>query len=150
MLTPRYVLEPVRAALGGVIGLDPCTELDNPTGALRFVALPQDGMAIEWRAASVYVNPPYGTAREPWVRRAIEVGQAGTPLALLIPADTDTRLGQAVLRGADAITFVNGRLGFGMARKNGREWRSTHGSMIATWGCDVSALGELGPSFGML
>lgn len=34
-LTPVYVLEPVRAALGD-IDLDPCTELDNPTSAHRF------------------------------------------------------------------------------------------------------------------
>lgn len=31
MLTPPYVLEPIRELLGG-IGLDPCTEPDNPTG----------------------------------------------------------------------------------------------------------------------
>jgi hypothetical protein len=37
MLTPPYVLEPVRKLLGG-IGLDPCTEPDNPTGAFQFYA----------------------------------------------------------------------------------------------------------------
>ena len=38
MLTPAYVLEPIRGLLGG-IGLDPCTEPDNPTGAKKFYAL---------------------------------------------------------------------------------------------------------------
>lgn len=42
-LTPAYVLEPVRKALGGRIELDPCTTPDNPVGADRFFALPDDG-----------------------------------------------------------------------------------------------------------
>jgi hypothetical protein len=35
MLTPAYVLEPIRKLLSGSIGLDPCTEPDNPTRAER-------------------------------------------------------------------------------------------------------------------
>jgi hypothetical protein len=42
-LTPSYVLEPVRRLLGGVIGLDPCTEPNNPTRATVFYCPPQDG-----------------------------------------------------------------------------------------------------------
>ena len=38
MLTPDYVLEPIRQLLCG-IDLDPCTESDNPTRARRFYAL---------------------------------------------------------------------------------------------------------------
>lgn len=41
-LTPAYVLDPVRAALGGVIGLDPCTLPDNPVKAERFYCPPAD------------------------------------------------------------------------------------------------------------
>lgn len=58
-LTPGYVLEPVRQALGGVIGLDPCTEPDNPTGAVDFYCPPVDGAAQSWSAPAVFVNPPY-------------------------------------------------------------------------------------------
>ena len=36
MATPPYVLEPIRSLLGG-IGLDPCTDPDNPTGAIKQV-----------------------------------------------------------------------------------------------------------------
>jgi hypothetical protein len=63
MLTPDYVLEPVRALLGG-IGLDPCTEPDNPTRADRFYCLPADGAALPWDA------PIASSATRPMARRA--------------------------------------------------------------------------------
>jgi hypothetical protein len=63
MLTPAYVLEPIRNLLGG-IGLDPCTEPDNPTDAALFYHLPQDGCSLPWEAHSVFCNPPYGEARD--------------------------------------------------------------------------------------
>jgi hypothetical protein len=66
MLTPPYVLEPVRRLLGG-IELDPCTEPDNPTGADRFYCPPQDGCVLPWEARSVFCNPPYGEVRGRWV-----------------------------------------------------------------------------------
>src|SRR5436190_18074762 len=70
-LSPPYVLEPVLAALGDIIGLDPCTEPDNPTGAMSFFTVADDGLVQPWHARhwlpSVYVNPPYSKARERWV-----------------------------------------------------------------------------------
>lgn len=45
MLTPAYVLEPLRDLLGG-IELDPCTEPDNPTRAVQFYHLPMDGCEL--------------------------------------------------------------------------------------------------------
>ena len=147
MLTPAGVLEPVRAAMGG-IELDPCTEPDNPTRADRWYALPIDGLAQPWDAASIWVNPPYGEARWPWVRRCLELGQARRArIGLLIHAATDTELVQAVLRGADACTFVAGRLRFGFDRPRSadgamREWRSTQPSLLACWGFEVGP--ELG------
>jgi len=56
-LTPEYVLGPVREALGGTVGLDPCTEPDNPVGAAGFYCLPADGAAQPWSAPTIYVNP---------------------------------------------------------------------------------------------
>jgi hypothetical protein len=55
-LTPSYVLEPIKQLFGGVIGLDPCTEPDNPTGAQAFYAPPVDGLAMPWDASTVFVN----------------------------------------------------------------------------------------------
>lgn len=78
-LTPDYILEPVRAVLGG-IDLDPCTEPDNPTDARVFYTAEMDGAATSWNTpgiTSIYVNPPYGKARERWVERCIEAAAGG-------------------------------------------------------------------------
>lgn len=147
MLTPAYALEPIRAVLGGVIGLDPCTEEDNPTGALKFYALPVDGLEQDWGAPSVFCNPPYGEARTRWVERCIESGR-GAPTVLLIPAHTETQTVQKALRACDSVCFVQARLRFGAVRQNGRHEAASHGSCIFGFGVDVSPLCSLGTVFG--
>lgn len=142
MLTPAYVLEPIRALLGG-IGLDPCTEPDNPTRADQFYCLPSDGCALPWTAASVFCNPPYGEARDRWVDRCIEVG-AHTPVVLLIPAHPDTRTFQRAMASCTTVLFVKGRLKFGVLRENRRQEAASHGSAIFGFGVDLSPLSDLG------
>lgn len=74
--TPSYVLDLVREDLGGAIGLDPCTTDDNPVGAERYFTLREDGLSRSWIGPkwkpTVFVNPPYGEAREPWVERFVK------------------------------------------------------------------------------
>src|SRR3954470_19264857 len=73
--TPEYVLDPVRVDLGGSIGLDPCTTADNPAGAQAFFTADNNGLNQSWaRWDTIFVNPPYSKAREPWVERCIEAG----------------------------------------------------------------------------
>lgn len=144
-LTPGYVLEPVRQALGGSIELDPCTTPDNPVGADRFYCPPTDGAAEPWRAETVFCNPPYGKARERWVQRCIEAGRAGSRVCLLIPAATDTRIFQAALASAHAVVFVRGRLKFGTVRPNLRQAAASHPSALLFWNpVDMSACKGLG------
>jgi hypothetical protein len=141
-LTPPDVLEGIRHALGEEIGLDPCTEPDNPTRARRWYSLPVDGLTEPWDATSVYVNPPYGEARIPWVRRCLELGQLGARIVLLIPsAGSDTALGQAVLAGSDSVCFIRGRLDF--MGGDGRTVHAVHGSMLVGWSVDLE-LAQLG------
>jgi hypothetical protein len=63
MLTPAYILEPIRQLLGR-IELDPATEPDNPTRAVRFYHLPQDGCALPWDAVTVFCNPLWRSPNE--------------------------------------------------------------------------------------
>lgn len=142
MLTPAYVLEPIRDLLQG-IGLDPCTEQDNPTQAAKFYALPDDGLTLDWTANSVFCNPPYGEAREPWVRRCIESGRS-RPTVLLIPAHTETKIFQAALQNCRSVCLVRARLRFGSVRQNGRQEAASHGSAIFGFGVDVAPLSSLG------
>lgn len=142
MLTPGYVLEPVRELLGG-IGLDPCTEPDNPTGAAKWYSLPDDGCAMPWDAETVWCNPPYGEARDRWVDRCIAEGEQRKVL-LLIPAHTETRTFQRALGACTSVLLVRARLRFGVLRENGRQEAASHGSALFGFGVDLSPLRELG------
>lgn len=147
MLTPAYVLEPVRELLGG-IGLDPCTEPDNPTGARKFYHLPNDGCSLPWEAETVFCNPPYGAARDRWVDRCIEEGKQ-RKVVLLIPSHTETRVFQKALRACTSVVFVQARLRFGVLRENRRQEAASHGSALFGFAVDVSPLMHLGTPMSM-
>lgn len=144
-LTPPYVLEPVRESLGGVIYLDPCTEPDNPCGAVTFFTVDDDGLAASWRGAStVYVNPPYSRAKEPWVRACIEAGGRGQQVVLLIPSHTDTRIFHEAMETATSTCFIKGRVKFGVLRKNRRQEAASHPSALIGWNTDLTPCAVLG------
>lgn len=143
-LTPPYVLDRVREALGGRIDLDPCTGPDNPTGAACFYCPPQDGAALPWDARRIYVNPPYGAVRERWVDRCIAAGLAGRAVVLLMPAATDTRVFQRAMTSADAVVFIRGRVKFGVPRPNGRQMAASHPSALFGWNVDLTPCVALG------
>lgn len=142
-LTPAYVLEPVREALGG-IELDPCTEPDNPTGASIFFAVDVDGLTQPWDARSIFVNPPYGKAKEPWVRRCMAAAAEGRAVVLLIPSHTDTRIFQQAVESASAVVFIRGRVKFGTLRPNRRQEAASHPSALIGWNVDLSSCAGLG------
>jgi DNA N-6-adenine-methyltransferase (Dam) len=143
MLTPPYVLEPVRRLLGG-IELDPCTEPDNPTGAVRFYCPPQDGCALPWDARTVFCNPPYGEVRWRWVDRCITEAGRGARVILLMPASTDTRTFQKAFASSTTCLFLQGRVKFGVLRENRRQEAASHGSALIGFGVDLTPLDSLG------
>jgi hypothetical protein len=143
-LTPRYILDPVREALDGMIDLDPCTTADNPVGAVRFYSPPADGASLPWDGPTIYVNPPYGKARERWVRRCIRAGAEGKQVVLLIPAHTDTRIFQEAASTADALLFIRGRVKFGVLRPNRRQVAASHPSALIGWNVDLRPAAHLG------
>lgn len=142
MLTPGYVLEPIRKLLGG-IGLDPCTEPDNPTGAEQWYSLPDDGCCLPWNAETVFCNPPYGEGRKRWLQRCIEEGKA-RKVVLLIPTHTETQVSQLALAECTSVLFVRARLRFGVLRENRRQEAASHGSMVLGFGVCVAPLSPLG------
>lgn len=142
-LTPEYILKPVRLDLGGVIGLDPCTFAENPTGAAKWYTALDDGLEQPWLGYPVFCNPPYGKAREPWVERCIRNGR-NQPVILLIPAATDTRIFQRACKSAQAVVFTQGRLKFGTRRANGRQHAASHPSALIGWKTELEACSALG------
>jgi hypothetical protein len=143
-LTPPYVLEPIRAALGGVIHLDPCTTPENPVDAVEFITPPADGAAKAWHAETVFCNPPYGEVRRRWVRRCAEAAAAGSRVVLLIPAHTDTRIWHEAMETATQTLFIRSRVKFGVPRSNGRQVAASHPSALVGWNVDLTAAAELG------
>lgn len=143
-LTPAYILDPVRADLGGVIVLDPCTEPDNPVGAVRFYTAAADGLSQPWDAGAIFANPPYGRAREPWVDRCVDAGARGLRVVLLMPAHTDTRCWQRAATTAGEAVFIRGRVKFGVLRPNRRQVAATHPSALLGWNVRFQACESLG------
>jgi hypothetical protein len=143
-LTPEYVLDPVRQALGGSIDLDPCTLESNPVGADSYYYPPMDGCELPWGCGSVFVNPPYGKARERWVEKCIAAAADGARVVLLIPAATDTRIFQRALGTASAVVFVKGRLKFGVLRPNRRQVAASHPSALLGWNTTLTPCAHLG------
>lgn len=142
MLTPAYVLEPVRSILGG-IDLDPCTEPDNPTAADRFYCPPADGCSMPWDAATVFCNPPYGEVRGRWVDRCI-AESSHARIVLLMPAATDTVIFQDAFAACTSCLFLRGRVKFGVLRENRRQEAASHGSALFGFGVDLLPLEHLG------
>ncbi len=143
-LTPEYVLDPVRTALGGTIELDPCTLPDNPCQAERWFTIENDGLIQPWDAQTIFVNPPYGKAREPWVERCIAAGSAGVSVILLVPSQTDTRIFQRALLSAKAAVLIRGRVKFGILRPNLRQEAASHPSALIGWNVDLASCAVLG------
>lgn len=148
-LTPEYLLEPIRVALGGLIDLDPCTEPDNPVRAREFYTPPLDGCAQDWRAMrngapiyTIFCNPPYGEARARWVEKCIEAAALGAKVALLIPAHTETKIFQKALGFCTTVCFVKARVRFGNVRANGRHEAASHGSAVLGYRINLKFLEE--------
>lgn len=74
-----------------------------------------DGLSQSWdRGGAVFCNPPYGREIGKWVQKAHEeaIAGGGYPIALLIPARTDTSYFHDHIYGKAEIRFVRGRLRF--------------------------------------
>ena len=107
--TPERIIEVVRQFAArkcspghnGLINLDPATspEHNEVIGAERFFAVADDGLAHEWLAHFVWLNPPFGTTdkngsiKELWFEKAVNEYQAGrcTEAVVLLPLTIDRR-----------------------------------------------------------
>lgn len=101
--TPPALMAHIRAFLGDDF-FDPCPA--------RLSGEPiVNGLHLPWRG-HVYVNPPYGRAIVPWIKKAIS--EPIEDLLLLAPARTDTAWFQLVWAHMD-VCFIRGRVRFSMS-----------------------------------
>ena len=92
--------------------LDPCATHENHK-CDKYYTIEEDGLSKSWKGETVFVNPPYGDIGK-WVKKAYEESTTnGAAVVLLIPSRTDTKYWHDyIMKGADAIFFVKGRLKF--------------------------------------
>lgn len=111
--TPASIVEPVHRFFGGPPAIDPCSNPNSIVGAHVELMLERggNGLAVDWEP-TFFLNPPYGKGVLRWVGRAGHFGAAGAVGLGLLPARTDTRWGQCVLRETAAVCFLSGRVTF--------------------------------------
>ena len=111
--TPRDVIDRARRALGGVIDLDPASNewAQEWIGAERHFSAGDDGLAHEW-SGRIWMNPPYGKGMiGAFVNKLLD-SPAVTSAVVITGPYFDTRYGQRLMREANAVCFVSGRLKF--------------------------------------
>ena len=82
--------------------------LDHPDPTRR------DGLASDWTATAVWLNPPYGRPIADWAKKAFE---SNIDTVLLLPVRTDTKWFHAYCKQFP-ITFIKGRLKFGNSKSS--------------------------------
>lgn len=138
--TPSEVLGLVRTFFRGSIGLDPCTNASNPTGAKHFLTgETYCGLAADWLGfGPVYANPPYSQMAAWADKLAREVKRTGLKreYIALLPARTDTKWWHVLMATRPArICFWKGRLKFN--RPDGTPGQSApFPSALVYWGAD--------------
>lgn len=100
--TPAKYIEAAREVMGG-IDLDPasCWEANQAVKASKYYSIEDNGLAQEWRAECVWLNPPYGndstwphgkrSGLARWALKALEEYQKGNikQCIMLLLARTD-------------------------------------------------------------
>lgn len=104
--------------------LDPCCETHTAKGDV-FYTPEEDGLAHDWKAPSVWVNPPYGrNLIDKWTDKAIEEVDKGNArlVILLIPYRAGTLWWDRLEARADEVRRIVGRLCYENPH-NAEEWQ---------------------------
>lgn len=113
--TPPSILEPVRRAYCGEllarIGLDPCSQPDNPIGAEEFWCLENgvDGLQATWlrepAANVVFVNPPFSQLKL-WAAKVAQEAEIGTRMVVVAKTAFCPDWSKALLRASRGVFMV--------------------------------------------
>lgn len=136
--TPDHLLELVRSVFDGVIGLDPCTQMENPTNALKFFTKQDDGLTQSWNSETVFMNPPYSAPLNvQFIKKLVEEFEDGNFQEAIIL----TKAGQFQNVGtggyydtATAKVWIKGRVKFKPLREGKKLASPNFDSGLAYWG----------------
>ncbi len=93
------------------ITTDPCASLTSAVEAKFRHYESDNGLEQVWHGIT-FVNPPYGRGLIKWIEKGIS---SGVPVIYLLPARTDTKWFDLLIKHADFVGFWRGRLRFGKA-----------------------------------
>lgn len=121
--TPIAILRMMYGAWPEGVFLDPCSNISSIVNAKKAYTIDDNGLVQDWSEdlpaqGLIYVNPPYGKALDEWATviatKHAAMRDAGVMHAIvtLVPARTDTQWFRSLLRGAEGIIFLEGRVRF--------------------------------------
>lgn len=106
--TPQYFFDALHREFG--FTLDPCAT-DRTAKCARYFTRDMDGLAQDWGAERVFMNPPI-TACADWMRKASDSAARGALVVALVPSRTDTEWWHCYAMRAE-VRFLKGRLKLG-------------------------------------
>lgn len=113
--TPPEVMDLAREVFGREVELDPCSceVAQRVVQARAWWGVEENGLGRDWRAETLWLNPPYsGAAR--WVDQVVgevDAGRVRHALVLTLNS-TETEWCQTLLGYASAVAFPHGRIRF--------------------------------------
>lgn len=147
--TPPEYIEAARAVLG-TIDLDPasCDEANEAVKATEYFSEEDDGLNQKW-SGNIFLNPPYCGLAGKFIeklKKELAESRVVSAIVLVNAHSTDAAWFQ-YLWSAQALCFTDHRIDFkGDDNRSG----STHGSVFAYFGNDVSAFTEHFQQFGRI
>lgn len=86
----------------------------------EYFSLENNAMNNTWGERTVWLNPPYGGAKEnslkSWIKKALAESKKGSTVVMLIPARTNTDWFHDICLKYGEVRFVKGRPKFGGAK----------------------------------
>lgn len=136
--TPAAFIEAARQVMGG-IDLDPASsEIANRTvKATRYFTAENNGLAQDWPACRIWMNPPYAQPLiSQFSEKIADAADAGAEAVVLVNNATETVWFQRMLKSANALCFPQSRVRF--LDPEGNPGAPLQGQAVLYFGSNVS------------
>lgn len=98
--------------------LDPCAT-DSNAKCSKYYTVSDNGLLKLWKDEVVFCNPPYGRDIKDWIIKAHSERNSAKTIVMLLPSRTDTTWFHSyILKDANEIRFIKGRLKFGTSKNS--------------------------------
>lgn len=151
--TPPHIIAAARLYFGGTIDLDPasCPVANRVVGATTFFTKEDDGLTKDWAPyGNIWVNPPYGRGVFSAFVDKIEIEAiSGAHMLILVNNGTETRDNQRLLKAANAVCFISGRVKF-LDETGVPRYTPLQGQMLLGMNVDRGRFKDMGSVIGVV